>query len=530
MIHHVSEQERNSKWIIMEKTIEMTGMLLIKNVWVADGSGASLKKCACLIGHDGRISALEKEFPGCAADSQLDGKGMILAPGFIDAHGHSDISALADSGCFSKISQGITTEVCGNCGLSVFPVTPENRGHLTELYDNYGVDINWHDHLEYSRYCANNSERLSLVPLCGHNTLRAAVMGYEKHDASSEDIKNMTALLETAFQQGVRGLSFGLLYTPGCFADADEINALMRTAAKYDRICTAHLRSEGDKLLESAEEMLSLSREAGLKKFHFSHLKTAGKKNHGKLDALLALFEDAENQGIRISCDRYPYTESMTQLSVVLPGTWGELDDVALKRLLKNPEEKAELLKELRKAKDEDYWRMCRIVHTSHPDYRIFNGRKIDSIGRDPAECVVEMLAFDPVNTTAAFAGMSEENMKRIIALPFCAAGSDGNALPEDGRFGAAHPRAFGAIARFIRLLLDMGISIEQTVHKVTGLSAGIFGISDAGTIRAGAAADLVIFDPDSIDGRADFLSPETAASGIGYVFKKGKIIYTSRS
>ena len=508
----------------------MTGKLLIRNVWLADGSGAPLRKCSCLADTSGRIAGIEKDFAACAAETAVEGKGMILAPGFIDAHGHSDISALAAPECFSKITQGVTAEICGNCGLSAFPVTPENRAHLDELYANYGKEISWSSCAEYREAVRNAGTLLHLYPLCGHNTLRAAVRGYAEGEASAEEIARMGGLLDEVLGQGALGLSFGLLYTPGVFASSEEIGALMARAAKAGKLCAAHLRSEGDRLLESVSEMIELALEAGLKRFHISHMKTAGKANFRKLHSLLDLIEEARARGLEITCDRYPYTESMTQLSVILPGAWGKMDDGILKRTLADPENLFRLAEELRRSRTAEDWERCRIVSCTHPEYRAFQGKKITAAGPDPALTAAEILAFDAVNAQAAFSGMSEENMRKIIRLPFCVGGSDGNALPPDRRFGSSHPRAFGALAKFVRLLLDTGIPPENAVRKVTGLTAAIFSISDAGLIAPGRNADMVLFDPDAIDGNADFSAPETPASGISYVFKNGEIVYSSRS
>ena len=505
---------------------DMTASLLIKNVWLADGTSAPLRKCACLTGNDGSIAAVEKEFSACAAEKVIDGRGLILAPGFIDAHGHSDISALAATECFSKISQGVTTEICGNCGLSAFPVTSENRSHLQELYSNYGLEITWGDLKEYKELFLKHHPVMDIFPCCGHNTLRAAVCGYEEEELSGIQMDKMRALLDREFCSGAVGLSFGLLYTPGIFASQDEIAALMKVAAKHGKVCTAHLRSEGDELLESVSEMIGLSLESGLKHFHFSHLKTAGKANFGKLDKVLELFEEAQSRGLTVTCDRYPYIESMTQLSVALPGKWKTLDDVTLKKRLDSLEERKVLIEELRREKDDEYWQRCRLVNVTCPRFTAFRGRKITDIPGDATENVVEILAFDPVHAQAAFAGMSEENMKRIISLPFCVMGSDGNALPAESRFGKPHPRSFGAAARFLRLTLDMGLPLEECISKVSGKSAGIFGLDNCGVIAPGKVGDLVLFDPDSIDSKADFSSPERVAEGIVSVIKKGEIIY----
>ena len=504
----------------------MTGSLLVKNVWLADGSGSPLRKCACLTDKNGRIAAVEKEFSACAAEKIIDGKGLILAPGFIDAHGHSDISGVSSPECFSKITQGITTEICGNCGLSAFPVTPENREHLQELYANYGVKISWESCEGYTGYCRAAGSCLDLIPLCGHNTLRGACCGYGEGESSCDELEKMKALLDRELRSGAAGVSFGLLYTPGIFAADEEIVAVMETAARHDKVCAAHLRSEGDLLLESAAGMIDLSREAGLRHFHFSHLKTAGKNNFSKLDRIFELFDEARHCGLEITYDRYPYIESMTQLSVALPGKWGELDDVTLKKELASVGAKEVLTAQLREAKDEEYWERCRIVNCTHPSFAPFRGVKITAIPGDPAANAVEMLAFDPVETRAAFAVMSEENMKRILLSPFCVAGSDGNALPPDGSAGHSHPRAFGAIPRFVRLLLDWGESVENAVYKCSGQTAAIFGLADRGIIRPGQVGDLVLFDPDSIDGKADFSAPETPSEGIVCVVKNGEIIF----
>ena len=504
----------------------MTGSLLIKNVWLAAGDAAPLRKVNCLVGKDGNIAALEKEFSACAAEVRLDGRGLILAPGFIDAHGHSDISALAAPECFSKVSQGVTSEVCGNCGLSAFPVTPENRSHLQELYSNYGVDISWNSCQEYLDFCRSSHCSMSTVPLCGHNTLRAAVRNYGEGETDRGEIEKMCSLLDRELSAGAAGLSFGLLYTPGIFAGSEEICALMRIVAKHGKVCAAHLRSEGDKLVESVQEMIQLSLDSGLKHFHFSHLKTAGEENFGKIDKVFELFDEARHKGVEITCDRYPYIESMTQLSVALPGAWKKMDDVKLKKTLESAEEKIALIAQLRAAKSEEYWQRCRIVNTAHPRFAPYRGKCIADIPGDVVENAVEMLAFDPVNCQAAFATMSEENMRNIIAQPFCVAGSDGNALPSDGRFGKTHPRSFGAVAGFLRISLDMGISIEESVSKVSGKTASIFTLEDRGVVAPGKVGDLVLFDPDSVDSKADFLAPETPAEGIVTVIKNGEIIY----
>jgi N-acyl-D-amino-acid deacylase len=198
-----------------------------------------------------------------------------------------------------------------------------------------------------------------------------------------------------------------------------------------------------------------------------------------------------------------------------------------LKKLLSSTEEKQLLTEALRQEKDEEYWKRCRLVNVPHPRFGSWKNKTVSEIPGDAASNVVEILSFDPVNTQAAFAVMSEENMKRIISLPFCVAGSDGNALPADLRFGQTHPRSFGAVARFLRLNLDMNCPVENSVSRVSGKTAGIFGLKNCGIITPGKVGDMVLFDPDSIDCKGDFSAPATPAEGVVLVIKKGEIIYS---
>ena len=293
-------------------------MKILLKGFVCPEDFSKLSRRAVLI-EDGVIAAIENDIYGsCAADKTWSFKDEIIAPGFIDAHGHSDISALAAPECFSKITQGVTSEICGNCGLSPFPLTEENHGHIRKLYSNYGVETDWNS---FSSYCAKIKAvdpAIRLFPLSGHNTLRAAVNGYEDTPLSETKLQKMCEILAEQLAAGSPGLSSGLLYVPGIFAASSEINALMRTLAVYNKVYTTHLRSEGNKLIESLEETLFLAREAGLKKVLISHLKTAGADNFHKLDDALELIRAYRARGMDVRFDRYPYIESQTMLSVVL--------------------------------------------------------------------------------------------------------------------------------------------------------------------------------------------------------------------
>jgi len=502
---------------------------LFTNLWLADGAGTPLRKCRVLT-DGGTIAAVDPELPNSAADRSVDLGGRILAPGFLDVHGHSDLALAARPEAFGKVTQGITTEIMGNCGLSAFPLNERNREHLQELWAQYGVALGWSSFTEWRTMLTANRPAIRAEALVGHNTLRAAVAGYGDEKLSKRRLDEMITLLDRELTAGALGLSSGLLYVPGKFAAPGELVELLRVVARHDKIYATHLRSEGTELLEALDETIAVAREAGLKKLHISHFKTAKAANWEKLDAALERLEAARAAGIRVTVDRYPYTESMTQLSVILPGKAGDLDDSALSRLLANPEARARVTAKLAASRAAGFWETVRLISTRASSFGRPDGRTITELALerklDPAMLVTELLAADASGTTAAFRGMSEENMRRILALPFCMMGSDENARPADDSIGRGHPRGFGSAARFLRLRLDAGSPAEAAVRQMTGLAAETFGLADRGRIAPGLKADLTAFDPDEVDGTADYASPHTPAAGVLFTVRGGEFVF----
>jgi len=497
----------------------------VKNAWLVAGDGREPCKGELLVSSDGRILAAGGPF--IEAGEVVDGGGKLLAPGFIDAHGHSDISVLACPDGFSKVSQGVTTEIAGNCGLSALPLTDENREHLKALYAEYGVPFSWSDYPSYREALRKKGCVPDVIPLCGHNTLRASVAGYGKKVLSSAELDEMKRLLALALDAGSPGLSTGLLYVPGKFASEGEIVELMKVLARHDGIYTTHLASEGDGLLEALDRTLSMASASGLKKVQISHFKTAGPANWGKLPAALERIRRAQSGGIRVTVDRYPYTESMTQLSVILPGEWADMDDVAVMKKLRSEEERSVLAARLRQERSADYWKRVRLVSTGSASGRNGIGKHFCDLSPDPAAFAVELLAEDSSGTCAAFSGMSEENLDRIMSLDFCMPGSDGNALSL-GYHVKSHPRAFGTVPRFLHRLLERGVSVGEAVRRACGLPAETFGLRDRGRLAPGLRADLVLFDPDELQDTADFSSPDSPARGILFVMSAGTVVYRS--
>lgn len=499
-------------------------MRILLKGWVCAPDFSGLSRQTVLVEND-RIIAVEPDICGSsAADKTLTFKNEIISPGFIDAHGHSDLSALAAPECFSKTGQGITSEICGNCGLSAFPVTPANRDHLEELYANYSVPLDWEDYSDYIKRCSAYAPELRLFPLCGHNTLRAAIAGYEEKMLSSKACDRMCRRLADELDAGAAGLSSGLLYVPGCFAEPDEIVALMKVLAAKNKPFTTHLRSEGDRLLESLEEIFELACHAGLRKVQISHLKTAGCDNFGKLQGAFALISQYRSCGLDIRFDRYPYVESQTMLSVVLGKEYSGYGDGEISALLNDPEERLRAVAHLHSIRDDGYWKTRRLAGTKAAGYRKYQGMFFADIPGDPAENVVDILHCCAPDSMVASANMSEQNMLEIISHELCVFGSDGNALPPDDRFGQPHPRSFGGAPRFARLLLDSGMPITEVCARLSGNAAEFFDLPGVGSIAVGNFADLTVFDPETIDSSADFSDPFRVPQGIAAVMCSGRL------
>ncbi|MCP3965155.1 MAG: amidohydrolase family protein [Lentisphaerae bacterium] len=502
---------------------------IIKNALIYNGS-TTAPYTGSVVVTDGFISFCGPEQPtGVKYDSVIDAKGNALAPGFIDAHGHSDMSILAAPEATGKVSQGVTSEICGNCGLSPFPVTDLNREHLQELYRRYNVKITWNDLNGYYKEVKKRNPFINIFPLTGHNTLRAAVCGYEEHKLSHEELAKAQKLLDKTFHQGAFGLSSGLLYVPGIFSDATEITALLDVAAMHHKPYTTHLRSEGNGILESLEETFSAALVAGLEKVHISHLKIAGCDNWHKIKEVFNTLAHARSMGLKVTADRYPYTESMTQLSVVLPAPYNTLDDVALEALVLDNAEFKKLQTALHDLPPER-WQTVRLVSTSASGMTDYQGMAFSDIAsrfkRPPAEICAQILREDATGAMGAFQGMNPDNMQKILLKPYVACGTDETARPEAYTLGRSHPRGFGSFPRFIKLLLEARLPMPQIIHRITALPAEIFSIPGRGTIETGKIADLVLFDPEKLSDNATFANPHTLCSGIHTVWKSGKVTW----
>ena len=490
---------------------------VIRNVLIYDGSGKP-PFCGDVVLTNDTISAVipTEKSKSC---------GLSLAPGFIDVHAHSDLTLLAAPDAFSKISQGVTSEISGNCGQSFFPVTEKNRSHLERLCKNYNVPLQWDSFLSYLNVLKLVAPAVNYNFLCGQGTLRAAVMGYEPDQATPLQINKMYRLLQQIMEQGACGLSTGLLYVPGRFSDQEELTAVMAALKDRAGVYATHLRSEGDKLEEAVEEALTLA-QAGSGILQLSHLKTAQKRNWHKLDAVLMKIDHARRNGLQVYADRYPYTFSQTSLSIILPGEYADMTDAAIQeRLSRDPAECQRLIDWFRMEVDRD-WNQIILSFSSLAEFQPCLGMTFTQIAdhfhHTPQECVMDVLRKDAARAQGAFGSLSPDNMLKILQQDYVCCGSDENARPLSESLGRSHPRGFGSFPRFINTLRASGVPMEETIRRVTSLPAQIFGLKKRGLIRPGYYADLVLFDDAALRDTADFTHPHSAAEGIVNVYVNG--------
>lgn len=498
--------------------------LLISNGQFLDGTGSPPVQSDLAVTGD-RISAIGRLAP-MQAEQVIDAAGRLVCPGFIDAHSHSDTYILVEPRAVSKIFQGITTEICGNCGASAAPRT--GRSRMPSDWAEKPYPGGWQSVAEYRALLERVGPATNIVLLIGHNTLRASVMGYGDRPASSDDMGRMVGLLEQSLEEGGRGFTTGLIYPPGMFAGTEEITALAAVVARYNGVYASHMRSEGKRLIEAIEETIGIGRAAGIR-VQVSHLKTSGKPNWRLLEPALELIHKARASGMAVAADRYPYTSSGTDLDVVFPAWAEEGGRDAILARLRDASVRSRLREEILVSRTEEAWGSIVIGSTFHPDLRRFRGCPLVDAARAlnmaPVDALLTIVEMDGVRTTAFFAGMSEDNMWRILSQPWVMLGTDASLRAPEGPLGTdfPHPRAYGSFPRFLRAALDgRTVGLPEAVRKMTSLPAAQFGLRDRGVLKEGYAADIAIVDPVSVCDTATYSAPHNPAQGVESVIVNG--------
>jgi N-acyl-D-amino-acid deacylase len=483
--------------------------------------------------------------PAEPAHLEIDAGGLIACPGFIDIHAHSDYAAVYAENGASKLLAGYTTELNGNCGYGAFPLAGPMRRRRSEEHGAHGLAINWANVEQYFRRCQGRPLLLNQGLLIGQGTLRGSVVGLDDTAASQAQRRAMVREVELAMRAGCFGMSTGLIYPPGCYADASEIVALAEVVAAHGGLYASHLRSESDRVVEALDEFLRVCEQTGCRA-QYSHIKVAGPGNWDKLDAVRRRMDQAHDAGVELHGDRYPYTASQTDLAVMLlPVTALDGGNAAIVERLTDPHSRSQLHRFITKQQgldhDTGWFDRVMVGSVGQADLREAEGLTLrewaDRCGSDDAlDAAFDLLVDDHAATQGIHFSMSEKNMRRIIGWPDVAIGSD-SALRDvdETQTGQAccdrpHPRAFGTPARVLGQLVreQKLLDLDTAIYKMTGLPAKIMRLADRGLIEQGYWADLVLFDPQRIADRATYQEPSTLPAGIRWVLINGQPVVSS--
>ncbi len=504
---------------------------IIEGAAIVDGTGAS--RFTTDVGLAGDRIALVGDLSQRDAARREDARGKVLVPGFIDVHSHSDQLWLVLPGCDGKVAQGVTTEIGGNCGFAPAPLIGAAREPMLRECASYGLECTWTTFAEFFEAVERNGVALNVAMLAGLGTTRSAVVGESELPLSPGQLAAQTQLVREACEQGAIGVSSGLIYVPGRYADMDELVALAAAAREGGAaLYASHVRGEGDTLIDAIDEALAIGERAQVA-VQCSHHKATYKRNWGKVHRTLGAIERARARGLHVTADVYPYIASWTSLSTILPprvrlgGT-----DAAVKRLL-DPQYAMALTMELELTRG-DEWEMMLITDVGSDRNAAFAGLRVPEIAArwklSSAKAVVRLLAEERLEVGALFFSMNEDDVAAVLSASFTCIGSDASVRALDGitARGMPHPRTFGTFPRVLsRFVRDRGtLRFEEAIRRMTSLPATIFGLHDRGTIAQGKYADLVLLDEDAVRDAATYEEPYAFPTGIERVYVNGQVVF----
>lgn len=506
---------------------------LIQNGLVVDGSGKPGYQADVLLDGD-KIAEIGQGLNADGAEV-IDASGLVVAPGFIDTHSHSDLKILEEPEVLPKVMQGITTEVLGQDGISMAPLPKEYispwRKNLAGLDgDSDNIDWGYETTENYLKMIEAVKPGLNECYLAPHGNIRMEAMGLENRLPNEEELEKMRQITRREMEAGAVGLSTGLIYMPCAYSESKEIIEMCKVVAEYDGIFVIHQRSEADTILDSMEEVVKIGRESGVK-IHYSHFKVCGKKNWDKIDKVIALLEKAKAEGIRVSFDQYPYVAGSTMLGVILPPWVHDGGTNKVLERLSDPELRKKMVYDIEHGipgwdNFVEFAGLDQIFVTS-----VKTEKNQDAIGlsltqlgelrkKDPYEATFDLL-FEEENAVGMvdFYG-TEEHVQLFMKRP------EMNACTDGLLGGKPHPRVFGAFPRILGKYVreEKALTLEEAVYKMTKKPATTFNMTGRGELLAGNYADLCIFDPEKVIDKGTFVDPIQYPEGIVYVIVNGEM------
>jgi len=499
----------------------MTLDILIRNGKIVDGSGNNWFYGDVGIVGD-RIEAVGR-LEGAEATQVIDATGLVVAPGFVDIHGHGDMTAILKPEVRPKAMQGVTTEVYGSCGITAYPIPPERRELITRHYGFIFQEARtWPTVEDYFQEVEHQGIGINVGTHVGNGGLRLAVVGDEDRPATPDELAQMKSLLAQAMEQGAVGMSTGLIFAPSSYADTDELVELSKVLAQYDGIYASHIRGERETLMKAVKEAIAIGERSGAR-VEVSHVEAVGRPNWGRMQDELRLLELARERGVDVSFDVYPYTGSPVRLFNMIPGWAREGGALAARERMKDPETRKRILAE---APPQNWDKILVTKYAGPPGGPEWWGRSIEDLaqehGKEPLDFACDLLVADADLIISDLEMLSEADLRYAIAHPLGVIIAD--ATYEVG--GLLHPRVFATFAKVLAQYVrdERVLRLEEAIRKMTWAPAQRIGFWDIGLIRPGMKADLVVFDLENMRPKATFAQPEQHPEGFVYLLVNGQI------
>ncbi|HSM31084.1 MAG TPA: D-aminoacylase, partial [Woeseiaceae bacterium] len=509
--------------------------VILRGGTVYDGTGG--KRYVADIAIDNDTIAAIGDLDDARGDLEIDAEGLAVAPGFINMLSWANESLIEDGRSQSDIRQGVTLEVMGE-GNSMGPLNAAMKRELLDRQSDIRYDIAWNTLGEYLEYLEERGISPNVASFIGAATPRKHVIGYDDRQPAPEELEKMQELVRAAMREGAMGVASSLMYPPGLFADTDELVALSKAAAEFDGMYISHLRDEGAHMLEAIEELITIAREAGIRA-EIYHLKSSGEQNWPLFDEAVEMIEDARAESLHITADVYTYPAGATGLNVTVPPWVQEGGFEASLERMRDPELRTRIIEEMNTPSDE--WENMfllagsldniLLVNFRNDDLKPLTGKTLAEVvemrGTSPENTIMDLIVEDGSRVGAVYFTQSEDIVRRAVALPWVSFNSDEASLAPEGVFlkSNPHPRAYGSFARVLAKYVreEKVLTLAEAVRKLSGLPAKNLRLDRRGLLKEGYYADIVVFDPDSIQDHATFVEPHQYATSMLHVFVNGE-------